>query len=75
MLGLSVEKKKAKIKRLYEEKKERMLTKLTLKQKNQQRREAIKEFKKEQEAFEANNHGNFEKIFPLPVKEAAESNS
>ena len=31
LLGLSIDKKKAKLKRLYEEKKERMLTKLTLK--------------------------------------------
>ena len=31
LLGLTVEKKRAKLKRLYEEKKERMLTKLTLK--------------------------------------------
>ena len=38
LLGLSVEKKKAKVKRLYDEKKDRMLTKLTLKQKNVQRK-------------------------------------
>lgn len=75
LLGLSVDKKKAKLKRLYEEKKDRMLTKLTLKQKNQQRRQAITEFKKEQEIFEQANHGRFEKIHPLPVKEASESNS
>lgn len=31
LLGLSVEKKKQKLRRLYEEKKDRMLTKLTLK--------------------------------------------
>lgn len=41
LLNLSVEKKKAKVKRLFEEKKDRMLTKLTLKQKNQQRRVAV----------------------------------
>ena len=74
LLGLSVEKKKAKLKRLYEEKKDRMLTKLTMKQKNMQRRQAINEFKKEQEAFEAENAGRFEKIYPLPVKQAAEIN-
>ena len=34
LLNLTVDKKKAKVKRLYEEKKDRMLTKLTLKQKN-----------------------------------------
>lgn len=75
LLGLSVEKKKAKLKRLYEEKKDRMMTKLTLKQKNAQRRQAMNEFKKEQDAFEAANHGNFEKIYPLPTKDASESNS
>ena len=74
LLGLSVEKKKAKVKRLYEEKKDRMLTKLTLKQKNVQRRHAINEFKKEQDIFEAANLGRFEKIYPLPVKEAADNN-
>ena len=31
LLGLSVKKKKAKLKRLFEEKKDRMMTKLTLK--------------------------------------------
>ena len=51
-----------------------MLTKLTLKQKNQQRRIAMNEYRKEQDIFEAANHGRFEKIFPLPVKEAGESN-
>ena len=74
LLGLTVEKKKMKLKRLYEEKKDRMLTKLTLKQKNLMRRQAINEFKKEQEAFESVNHGAFERIYPLPVREAHESN-
>ena len=75
LLGLTVEKKKAKVKRLYEEKKDRMMTKLTLKQKNIQRRQAIAEFKKEQDVFEAANHGRFEKIYPLPVKDAGDSNA
>ena len=35
LLGLSVAKKKAKVKQLYEDKKNRMLVKLTFKQKNQ----------------------------------------
>jgi len=74
LLGLSIDKKKAKLRRLFDEKKERMLTKLTLKQKNAQRREAMKEFRREQDIFEAANHGNFDKIYPLPIKEAAESN-
>lgn len=34
LLGLSVDKKRQRIKRVFEEKKERMMTKLTLKQKN-----------------------------------------
>ena len=34
----------------------------------------MNEFKKEQDAFEIANHGNFEKIYPLPTKDAAESN-
>ena len=72
---MSIEKKKAKVRRLYEEKKDRMMTRLTLKQKNAQRRQAIDNFKKEQDVFEAANHGRFQKIFPLPIKEAADSNS
>lgn len=59
LLGLSVEKKQAKLMRLYEEKKDRMMMKLTLKQKNIQRRQAIAEFRREQDAFEAANHGRF----------------
>ena len=74
LLGLSVEKKKAKIKRLYEEKKERMLTKQTLKQKNLTRKYAMQEFKREQDIYEQSNHGNFEKLYPLPIREAGESN-
>ena len=34
----------------------------------------MNEYRKEQDIFEAANHGRFEKIFPLPVKEAGESN-
>ena len=33
----------------------------------------MSEFQKEQTIFEAANNGRFEKIYPLPVKEAAES--
>jgi hypothetical protein len=47
LLNMSIDKKKAKIKRIFEEKKERMLTKLTLKQKNAQRRDIMKELRKE----------------------------
>ena len=32
------------------------------------------EFKKEQEEFEKNNKGRYERIFPLAVKEAAATN-
>ena len=32
------------------------------------------EFKKEQEEFEKNNKGRYEKIYPLAVKEAAATN-
>ena len=39
LLGLSVAKKKAKVKQLYEEKKNRMLVKLPFKMKNQQKKE------------------------------------
>ena len=39
LLGLSVAKKKAKVKALYEEKKNRMLIKLPFKMKNQQKKE------------------------------------
>lgn len=74
LLGLSVDKKKQKLRRLYEEKKDRMMTKLTLKQKNQMRRQAINEFRKDQDVFETENHGRFEKIYPLPIKQASESN-
>lgn len=50
------------------------MTKLTLKQKHQQRKEIMKNIKKEIDAFEDANSGNFERIFPLPIKEAAEGN-
>ena len=71
LLGLSVDKKKAKLKRLHEERKDRMMTKLTLKQKNQLRRQYTEVFRKEQDAFEMQNMGRFERVFPLSVKEAA----
>lgn len=74
LLGLTVEKKKMKMKRLYEEKKEREVVRLTLKQKNMLKRRQVEEFKKDQEVFENENNGRFEKIYPLPVKEAAEGN-
>lgn len=38
------------------------------------RRQAINEFRKEQDIFEAENHGRFEKIYPLPIKQASDSN-
>ena len=34
----------------------------------------MNEYQKEQAIFEAANHGRFEKIFPLPLREAADAN-
>lgn len=74
-LNLSIERKRSKVLGQYEEKKNRMMTKLTLKQKNIIKRQWQDQFKKDQEIFEEENMGNFEKLFPLPVKKAAASNS
>ena len=70
MLGLSIAKKKAKVKQLYEEKKNRMLTKLTFKQKINAKKQHLDKFHEEQEEFEQQNMGRYERIFPLSVREA-----
>lgn len=69
LLGLSVERKRAKVLKMYEDRKNRMTQKLTLKQKNQQRKLLQDAFKKESEEFEKKNLGNFDKIYPLAMEE------
>ena len=54
---------------MFEDRKNRMTQKLTLKQKNQQRKLLQDQFKKESEEFERRNLGNFDKIYPLPMEE------
>ena len=34
----------------------------------------MNEYRKEQDIFEAENLGRFDKIYPLPVREAADTN-
>ena len=69
LLGLSVERKRAKVLKMYEDRKNRMTQKLTLKQKNQQRKLLQDAFKKESEEFEKKNLGNFDRIYPLAMEE------
>ena len=52
LLGLTVDKKKEKLKQLFVDKKFRMETKMTLKQKALMRKHHMNEFRKEQEEFE-----------------------
>ena len=69
LLGLSVERKRAKVLKMYEDRKNRMTQKLTLKQKNQQRKLLQDAWKKESEEFEKKNLGNFDRIYPLAMEE------
>ena len=69
LLGLSVERKRAKVLKMYEDRKNRMTQKLTLKQKNQQRKLLQDAFKKESEEFEKKNLGNFDRIYPLALED------
>ena len=69
LLGLSVERKRAKVLKMFEDRKNRMTQKLTLKQKNQQRKLLQDAFKKESEEFEKKNLGNFDRIYPLAIEE------
>ena len=55
---------------MFEDRKNRMTQKLTLKQKNQQRKQLQDQWKKESEEFEKRNLGNFDKIYPLALEEA-----
>ena len=69
LLGLSVERKRAKVLKMFEDRKNRMTQKLTLKQKNQQRKLLQDAFKKESEEFEKKNLGNFDRIYPIAIEE------
>lgn len=69
LLGLSVERKRAKVLKMFEDRKNRMTQKLTLKQKHQQKKILQDAFKKESEEFEKKNLGNFDKIYPLALED------
>ena len=69
LLGLSVERKRAKVLKMFEDRKNRMTQKLTLKQKHQQKKILQEAFKKESEEFEKKNLGNFDKIYPLALED------
>lgn len=69
LLGLSVERKRAKVLKMFEDRKNRMTQKLTLKQKHQQKKILQDAFKKESEEFEKKNLGNFDRIYPLALED------
>ena len=69
LLGLSVERKRAKVLKMFEDRKNRMTQKLTLKQKHQQKKILQDAFRKESEEFEKKNLGNFDKIYPLALED------
>ena len=69
LLGLSVERKRAKVLKMFEDRKNRMTQKLTLKQKHQQKKILQEAFKKESEEFEKKNLGNFDRIYPLALED------
>jgi len=70
LLNMSVDRKKAKLNALYEEKKRRMLEKMSLKQRQQNKKDMIAAFQLLQDDFEQMNLGRFERILPLPIKHA-----
>ena len=67
MLGLSIERKREKLQDRYEDKVNRMTTKLSLKEKNKLKKQMIEEQKIAQDKFEQEQSGDFEKIFPLNI--------
>ena len=54
--------------------KNRTIRKGTFKERAQQKKQHLDQFKKDQQKFERQNCGRYEKIFPLPVEEAMKSN-
>ena len=72
LLDLSVAKKRQKLTQIYEDKKARMMTKLTMKQKIEIKKLQMESFAKGQDEFEKAHLGKYERIFPLPVRQAAE---
>lgn len=70
LLNMSIDRKKAKLNALYEEKKQRMMTKLSLKQKHEIKKELMLKFQAQHEDFEQDHLGNYERILPLPIRQA-----
>lgn len=73
LLGLTIERKKEKLQGIYDEKVNRMLTKVTLKERTKMKKAQMDEFNKAQEKLEQDACGGFEKIFPLNTEGAKEA--
>jgi len=67
LLGLSIDRKREKLQDRYEDKVNRMTTKLSLKEKNKLKQKMFEEQKIAQDKLELEQAGDFEKIFPLNV--------
>lgn len=73
MLGLTLAKKKEKMMNAYQEKIDRMLNRVTLKQKAQVRSQRATEMLEAQNKLEQEKCGGFEKIFPLSLETISET--
>ena len=69
ILGLSIDKKRAKLMAVYEDKLTRMTTKHTLKQKTEMKQKQFEDAMRVQDQLEHDNCGGFERIFPINVEE------
>lgn len=70
MLGLTIERKREKLQERYEDKVNRITSKLSLKEKTKLKKQMIEEQKLAQDKFEMEQSGGFEKIFPLNIEYA-----
>lgn len=67
LLGLTIDRKREKLQDRYEDKVNRMTTKLSLKEKNKLKKQMVEEQKIAQDKMELEQSGDFEKIYPLNV--------
>lgn len=67
LLGLTIDRKREKLQDRYEDKVNRMTTKLSLKEKTKLKKQIVEEQKIAQDKMELEQSGDFEKIYPLNV--------
>ena len=67
LLGLTIDRKREKLQDRYEDKVNRMTTKLSLKEKNKLKKQMVEEQKIAQDKMELEQSGDFDKIFPLNI--------